>query len=124
MNHKTMYIDLTIKKNDEGGYALGADLSVDRQTVAIASLYYETDSKYECLREALPMLLDLADAETVIFRGGMLQFQSPDRLLRPLKVLAKQRGKDVVIIKRRVPTDAYLLAEDAARRKDDVVEIL
>jgi len=123
MKYKSMYVDLTVT-NDNSGYALGADLSVDRQTVAIASLYYETSSKYECLREAMPVLLDLADAETVVFRGGMLQFQCPDRLLRPLKVLAKQRGKDVVIIKRRVPTDAYLLAQDAAIRKEDIIEIL
>lgn len=122
MTHAKIHVDLTIKTTDEG-YAFGADIRSKGEPVAIASLFYTGQSKYDALRQALPELLKIADAETVVFRSGMQHFRYPERLTRMLEVIAE--GKTVIIARLRVKSAAILLAEDAARRapKENIIEV-
>lgn len=123
MKHAKIHVDMTIVTTDEG-YAVGADFRAQGEPVAIASLFYETaKSKYDVLRMALPVLLKVADAETVVFRSGMNHFRYPARLTRMLEVIAE--GKTVIIARIRVKSAAILLAEDAASRtpKENIIEI-
>jgi hypothetical protein len=123
MKHAKIHVDMTIVTTDEG-YAVGADLRAQGETVAIASLFYEAKSKYDVLRMALPELLKVSDADVVVFRSGMNHFRYPARLTRMLEVIAE--GKTVIIARIRVKSAAILLAEDAASRtpKENIIEIL
>lgn len=123
MKHKKIHVEMTVITTDEG-YAVGADFRAQGEAVAIASLFYVADSKYDALRKALPELLKIADADVVVFRSGMHHFRYPARLLRMLEVIAE--GKTVIIARIRVKSAAILLAEDAARRspKQNIIERL
>lgn len=111
--HAKIHVDMTVTTNDDG-YAVGADFKAQGETVAIASLFYSADSKYDALRKALPELLEIADADVVVFRSGMNHFKYPARLTRMLEVIAE--GRTIIIARLRVKSAAILLAEDAAKR--------
>jgi hypothetical protein len=117
-------VDMSIVKVDSGGFAIGAEFRFERQTVAIASLIYpEARTKYDCLRRVLPVLLEAADAEFVVFRSGCEHFGNPRRLLGMLRPLANQSGKIIRFRKHRAISDCYYLAIDVINRKENVLEV-
>ncbi|WP_423410249.1 hypothetical protein AABM38_10110 [Heyndrickxia sp. MSNUG] len=121
MNRVT--IDMTVKRFDDG-FGVGAEYKIDRQAVKVASLFYpinEYESTYACLRAALPELLKHAERPLVIFRSGISQFASRDRLSRSLEILANQDEKTVVFKRWYKPSSASDLADDARARRSSII---
>jgi hypothetical protein len=121
MNRVT--IDMTVNRYDEG-FGVGAEFKIDGQAVKVASLFCpveEFNSTYACLRATLPDLLKHADRPLVIFRSGISQFVSHERLSRGVSILAKQESKTVVFKRHYKPSSASDLADDAVARRSSLI---
>ncbi|WP_071460748.1 hypothetical protein [Bacillus massilinigeriensis] len=119
-----MRIDMVVLSLDDQ-YGVGAEFRLldhpEFTLVKVASLYYPAgkfQSLNECLKAAMPELLQEADSNVVRFRSKLQNFKRAGQFTRPLEVLEK---KVTVSHVAGISFDCRKLAIDALERKESII---
>jgi hypothetical protein len=121
-----------MKKTDEA-LILGAEYRVLNEdcsysTVKIASLYepeLASLSQYGCMRYMIRRLIDMMPSgfDSIKFRSKLSRISDKRRYKEEFNY-AEEKGIELKLLRKEYESDAFLLLEDAERRKTSITETI